>query len=68
MNLIYYLFKISWAPSVQTTTSQQQFMKPVIESKTLEKSIDLDSSDNLPELRLDDEEEDDESEDRSWRR
>lgn len=39
-----------------------------MESKNLDKSIDLDSSDNLPELRLDDEEEDDESEDRSWRR
>lgn len=70
--------QIAWAPIVTTTSHKQD--KLISENSTSEDNPndeninnnngnnEMDTVDTLPELRLEDEEEDDESEDRSWRR
>ncbi|XP_055901860.1 zinc finger protein swm isoform X2 [Eupeodes corollae] len=72
--------QIAWAPIVQTSTSQilsKSFSENNnADNKSTDKTntgntnvtSDMDTTDTLPELRLEDEEEEDESEDRSWRR
>ncbi|KAH8245206.1 hypothetical protein KR032_006457, partial [Drosophila birchii] len=72
------LLQISWAPVV-TPTAPAPMAAPAIEKslapdnpkqliQSVSESESLLGSDTLPELRLEDEEEDEESEDRSWRR
>ncbi|XP_055848837.1 zinc finger protein swm isoform X2 [Episyrphus balteatus] len=72
--------QIAWAPTVQSSTSHQVNKSisdnNITEGKSIDKNVtsnnngnsDMETTDTLPELRLEDEEEDDESEDRSWRR
>ncbi|KAH8282467.1 hypothetical protein KR054_007817 [Drosophila jambulina] len=72
------LLQISWAPVV-TPTTPAPMAAPAVEKssapenpkqliQSVSESESLLGSDTLPELRLEDEEEDEESEDRSWRR
>lgn len=65
--------QISWAPATQaapppTTCSVPAKPQETKGEDTQTNSSDIDTTDTLPELRLEDEEEDEECEDRSWRR